>query len=82
MRSPPHGIFGVPDENDFMKFHAIITGPDETPYEKGFFYFIVTFTNDYPHTPPSVQFMTTGAGTVRMNPNLYACGKVCLSILG
>ncbi|XP_052131333.1 ubiquitin-conjugating enzyme E2 Z-like [Frankliniella occidentalis] len=82
MKSPPYGIFGVPDENDFQKFHAIITGPDETPYEKGFFYFILTFPDDYPLTPPAVQFMTTGGGTVRMNPNLYACGKVCLSLLG
>ncbi|KAK3907820.1 Ubiquitin-conjugating enzyme E2 Z [Frankliniella fusca] len=82
MKCPPHGIFGVPDEEDFMVFHAIIVGPDETPYEKGLFYFVVTFPNDYPHSPPSVKFMTTGGGTVRMNPNLYSCGKVCLSILG
>jgi len=26
--------------------------------------------------------MTTGKGTVRFNPNLYNCGKVCLSLLG
>ena len=26
--------------------------------------------------------MTTGGGTVRFNPNLYANGKVCLSLLG
>jgi hypothetical protein len=26
--------------------------------------------------------MTTGMGTVRFNPNLYASGKVCLSLLG
>ena len=26
--------------------------------------------------------MTTGGGRVRFNPNLYANGKVCLSILG
>lgn len=25
---------------------------------------------------------TTGAGRVRFNPNLYSCGKVCLSLLG
>jgi baculoviral IAP repeat-containing protein 6 len=29
-----------------------------------------------------VQLKTTGGGTVRFNPNLYACGKVCLSLLG
>jgi len=25
---------------------------------------------------------TTGNGSVRFNPNLYNCGKVCLSLLG
>ena len=29
-----------------------------------------------------VQFRTTGNGVVRFNPNLYQCGKVCLSLLG
>ncbi|GBG25451.1 Ubiquitin-conjugating enzyme E2 Z [Hondaea fermentalgiana] len=32
--------------------------------------------------PPKVQSMTTGNGLVRFNPNLYANGKVCLSLLG
>lgn len=26
--------------------------------------------------------LRTGGGTVRFNPNLYNCGKVCLSLLG
>lgn len=29
-----------------------------------------------------VTLLTTGGGTVRFNPNLYNCGKVCLSLLG
>lgn len=29
-----------------------------------------------------VKFLTTGGGCVRFNPNLYVCGKVCLSLLG
>jgi hypothetical protein len=32
--------------------------------------------------PPQVQLRTTGGGQVRFNPNLYNCGKVCLSLLG
>jgi hypothetical protein len=36
----------------------------------------------YPDVPPKVQFLTTGGGHVRFNPNLYSDGKVCLSILG
>jgi hypothetical protein len=37
---------------------------------------------NYPKTCPKVLFKTTGNGSVRFNPNLYACGKVCLSLLG
>lgn len=29
-----------------------------------------------------MNLKTTGAGRVRFNPNLYNCGKVCLSLLG
>ena len=29
-----------------------------------------------------VNLRTTGGGRVRFNPNLYHCGKVCLSLLG
>lgn len=43
--------------------------------------------DDYPHQAPRVQFLTTrdvirGGTAVRFNPNLYVCGKVCLSLLG
>ena len=32
--------------------------------------------------PPILELLTTGGGGVRFNPNLYADGKVCLSLLG
>ncbi|KAK3923460.1 Ubiquitin-conjugating enzyme E2 Z [Frankliniella fusca] len=82
LKNPPQGIFCVPADNDFMTVHCIIIGPNDTPYEKGFFYFVVSFTSEYPIKPPKVKFMTTDGGAVRFNPNLYEDGKVCLSILG
>merc|ERR1719440_1352517 len=59
----------------------MIVGPDGTPYENGFYFFEVTYPNDYPTHPPHVDFLT-GDGRCRFNPNLYVDGKVCLSILG
>jgi ubiquitin-conjugating enzyme E2 Z len=76
------GIFVYANEDDITKIDAVIEGPADTPYEGGFFYFKLKFPNDYPLSSPKVQLQTTGGGTVRFNPNLYACGKVCLSILG
>jgi baculoviral IAP repeat-containing protein 6 len=61
---------------------ALITGPKGTPYEGGCFLFDIYFPSDYPGRAPSVKLRTTGGGTVRFNPNLYNCGKVCLSLLG
>lgn len=46
------------------------------------FLFDAYFPNTYPNGPPSVNLQTTGGGSVRFNPNLYNCGKVCLSLLG
>lgn len=66
----------------FVQIHALITGPFDTPYEGGFFYFLIRCPPDYPIRPPRVKLMTTGGGQVRFNPNLYRNGKVCLSILG
>lgn len=40
------------------------------------------FPEDYPSVAPHIQFLTTNSGKTRFNPNLYADGKVCLSILG
>jgi ubiquitin-protein ligase len=75
-------IFLKYDEENVGIFRFLITGPKDTPYQDGCFLFEMILNNDYPNTPPSVRFLTTGYGKVRFNPNLYACGKVCLSLLG
>ncbi|KAH6670593.1 ubiquitin-conjugating enzyme/RWD-like protein [Halenospora varia] len=67
---------------DVRNVKAIIVGPPDTPYEFGFFEFAVRFGKDYPGKAPSVNATTTNGGRCRFNPNIYAQGKVCLSILG
>ncbi|XP_037031299.1 ubiquitin-conjugating enzyme E2 Z-like [Bradysia coprophila] len=76
------GIYIVPDEDNICLIHALLIGPPETPYENGFFYFVLKYPDTYPLKPPDVQNRTTSRKTVRFSPNLYANGKVCLSILG
>ena len=60
----------------------MIAGPEGTPYEGGLFEFDCFMPLEYPNVPPLVHLCTTGGGTVGFNPNLYPCGKVCLSLLG
>jgi ubiquitin-protein ligase len=55
---------------------------DDCPYYGGTFVFHIMVPQQYPKIPPKVLLGTTGEGSVRFNPNLYNCGKVCLSLLG
>ncbi|KAG5551919.1 hypothetical protein RHGRI_010134 [Rhododendron griersonianum] len=57
---------------------AIIVGPAGTPYHDGLFVFDILFPPAYPDVPPMVYYYSGG---LRINPNLYDCGKVCLSLL-
>ena len=75
-------VFVRYDENNIQLIKALIIGPKDTPYENGCFIFDIYIPNNYPHNPPKVNLETTGYGKVRFNPNLYNCGKVCLSLLG
>ena len=63
-------------------FTFVITGPKDTPYHNGVYEFHAYFPKNYPETEPKVLLDTTGNSSVRFNPNLYNCGKVCLSLLG
>ncbi|KAI8954704.1 ubiquitin-conjugating enzyme/RWD-like protein [Xylaria longipes] len=69
-------------DRDVRNVKAMIIGPHETPYEFGFFEFSFKFNKDYPRKSPAVTCTTTNGGRCRFNPNIYASGKVCLSILG
>lgn len=69
-------------KKDMNIFTFMISGPKDTPYENGLFFFNGCFPQQYPDVEPKVLIQTTGMGGVRFNPNLYASGKVCLSLLG
>lgn len=75
-----NGIYYSHDENDLLKGYALIIGPEGTPYYGGFYFFKFNFPIDYPYSPPKLNYMTND-GVTRYNPNLYKCGKVCVSIL-
>jgi ubiquitin-protein ligase len=74
------GIYYIHDDADILKGYALIIGPSDTPYFGGNYFFDITYPTDYPHSPPKVTYCTNGK-MVRFNPNLYVCGKVCVSLL-
>lgn len=75
-----NGIYYIHDDVDMMKGYALIIGPEDTPYFSGNYFFELYYPLDYPHSPPKVKYCTNG-NRVRFNPNLYTCGKVCISLL-
>ena len=81
MNSKELGIYCSFSDDNMYNVKAMIIGPKDTPYEGGFYFFDINFTSQYPMQPPKVLFCTLNP-YVRFNPNLYKCGKVCLSILG
>src|SRR5437870_396693 len=70
------------NNNDIGDLEALIIGPSETVFQGGFFHFKIKLPSDYPFNPPTVTFISPRNPDGRLHPNLYACGKVCLSILG
>ena len=80
--SPSASIFVRAASDRLDKARAMLSGPEGTPYFGGLFLFDVLFPARYPDVPPLLSLDTTGGGRARLNPNLYADGKVCLSLLG
>jgi ubiquitin-conjugating enzyme E2 Z len=74
------GIYIDWDSDNIKNVKALIIGPEDTPYRYGYYFFNIQFQNDYPHVPPKVSYETRFRN-IRFNPNLYTCGKVCVSIL-
>jgi ubiquitin-protein ligase len=67
------------DSNNMLRGYTFINGPSDTIYEHGFYLFDILYPHNYPYSPPNFKFKTTNQ--VRMHPNLYVNGKVCLSII-
>ena len=69
-------ITAVPEDDNILKWSAIIFGPDDTEWEGGVFKLKMVFSDQYPNKPPEVQFLTK-----IFHPNVYNDGRICLDIL-
>ncbi|GMI72110.1 hypothetical protein HRI_000880300 [Hibiscus trionum] len=74
----PESIFVRVYEGRIDLLRAAVIGARNTPYHNGVFFFDIKFPPDYPNSPPKVYYRSFG---LRLNPNLYATGYVCLSLL-
>jgi ubiquitin-conjugating enzyme E2 O len=82
------GIYYHFNDNDLTKMYTLISPRHKedttsgliSPYTGGFFLFEVKFPEDYPLSPPKVEF-NPKTSSCRFHPNYYSTGKVCLSIV-
>ncbi|KAF7073158.1 hypothetical protein CFC21_078193 [Triticum aestivum] len=75
----PASIYVRVSENRMDLLRAVMIGPQGTPYHDGLFFFDAQFPASYPARPPVLHYQSGG---LELNPNLYASGRVCLSLLG
>ncbi len=83
------GIYFNYDDTNVTNINVMFIGREGTPYEHGFYFFDLTYPDNYPMTPPVMKYNTQGSlfdknkqfVKIRFNPNLYTNGKVCLSML-
>jgi len=73
---PVEGIAVELNNDNLFEWRVFIEGPKDTFYEGGVFQLLMKFPNDYPMSPPVVQFTSDF-----WHPNVYTDGKVCISIL-
>lgn len=79
IKNPPEGITYIDSEdenNTVSEIHAVITGPEETPYFGGRFRLKLVLGEDYPNAPPKGFFITK-----IYHPNIAATGDICVNTL-
>ncbi|CAO2175417.1 unnamed protein product [Urochloa humidicola] len=76
--SLPDTIYVQAFEDRMDLLRAVIVGATGMPYHEGLFFFDLQLPPSYPTMPPLVKYHSFG---LRANPNLYASGTVCLSLL-
>eukprot|EP01127_Copromyxa_protea_P017381 TRINITY_DN528_c0_g2_i1.p1 TRINITY_DN528_c0_g2~~TRINITY_DN528_c0_g2_i1.p1 ORF type:complete len:329 (-),score=76.72 TRINITY_DN528_c0_g2_i1:48-1034(-) len=74
---PVEGIYcEIVDESNIFEWYIYFEGPSESPYQGGIFQAKMTFPQDYPMSPPTLEVLSDF-----WHPNVYKGGKVCISIL-
>ncbi|XP_047063546.1 probable ubiquitin-conjugating enzyme E2 23 [Lolium rigidum] len=79
MNDLPDTIYVRAFEDRMDLLRAVMLGASGTPYQDGLFFFDLQLPLSYPTVPPQAYYHSFG---LRLNPNLYESGTVCLSLLG
>lgn len=72
-KDPIPYITAEPLGTDILEWHYVVAGPENTPYEGGYYHGKLVFPEDFPFKPPAI-YMITPNGRFKTNR------KLCLSI--
>lgn len=72
-QDPPPNIHVSCDEANILTWHYVLEGPEDTPYEGGWYWGILKFPREYPFAPPSIKVMTPSGRFVSNT-------RICLSM--
>jgi ubiquitin-conjugating enzyme E2 D/E len=64
-------------DNNLFFWSCQLQGPEESPFENGWFTLHLNLPNEYPFKHPEVQFQTK-----MFHPNIDKDGKICTHVLG
>ncbi|OWA52974.1 Ubiquitin-conjugating enzyme E2 J2 [Hypsibius exemplaris] len=70
MMDPVPYVTAAPKPNNFLEWFFLVRGPEDTPYEGGFYMGRLIFPADYPFKPPSIMMVTPSG---RFSPNTRLC---------
>ncbi|KAK9869881.1 hypothetical protein WA026_003602 [Henosepilachna vigintioctopunctata] len=72
-KDPVPYITAEPLPSNILEWHYVVCGPENTPYEGGYYHGKLVFPNEFPFKPPAI-YMLTPNGRFKTNK------KLCLSI--
>nr|CAI5836104.1 unnamed protein product [Callosobruchus analis] len=72
-RDPVPYITAEPLPSNILEWHYVVCGPENTPYEGGYYHGKLVFPREFPFKPPAI-YMITPNGRFKTNK------KLCLSI--
>lgn len=76
-KNPDADVQLAPVDGNLNNWHAVISGPVDTPFEGGRFELDIVVPSSYPLTPPAIRFSTK-----LFHPNVHPkTGEICLDIL-
>lgn len=78
---PTVGISAAPSPDNIMLWHAVIFGPEDTPWEGGTFKLTIEFSEEFPNKAPQVRFVTRMYHPNSNPYSVYNDGTICLDIL-